>query len=388
MSPPTTLVQMLGELYKTFRPCHAGPEFDFDAAMDTTLRKLPAEKAAPWYRPSSLGSSYSCDRKKVFRQVENIWTDAALPEDRGVAMMRMLIGTAVHDALRDAFAPSRLLFGHWRCPSCHGLIHRNSLYPGGYCPNVVEVRRDQAANAEEVGVESAPETRRCYSYQRHLQDRGAAHWHYEELKIENPEINLRGSADGVLILPSGWYVMEMKTTGMLKYDGLQRVQMLEAKLPGLAASVYAGGAALIRGFSQLPVEAHVTQASIYGEELRAAAARGELPLDADGYRGVMFVYICRDDCRSKVLKLPDTRRGYMSARSDIEQMEAARTSCDLTAKTDPTEEAARVDANRKRIKTALPAACSDRNDAQAKVCPWRLVCFPYVNAKKNVVTFM
>lgn len=381
------LLDVLGRFYKRFTPYDAADVFDFGAAIDAVLRRRSPRKASLNNSPSGMRNPYSCERRKALQNITGIRTDRQLPEDLLAGEMRMNLGTAAHDRFREMLAESGLLFGRWKCPSC--LLSREAAgtYPADLCPNRVTV----ATAADSVPGYAAPDTVRvCAEAQAWRRGRGDPVWHYEELRVTDDALGVNGYADGVLVLPDGWYVLEMKTVGFAKFRGARLDKLRANRLIDGAASPLLGAEYLSPTGAPTVSEAHLTQASVYGELLRRAAAAGQLPLPYDRYRGALFVFVCRDSGESRTLRLEETASRYALAMDDVEVRRAVEARADRVVRDDPTAETARVAANFE-LACTLPGACRDRNDSRAKVCPWQTSCFPYASAAhraKNAVVYL
>jgi len=380
----TTLFDALTQFYRAILPFRADDAFDINAALVAVMDRQPTARQTTTFRPSGLRNSYDCDRKKTFRRVENIWTDKVRPADAGTALLRMRFGSALHDAIQQTLGMSGSLFGDWRCPHCNQIGYRQSVFPSELCANKVRVL---TPNTELLETEAQDAS--CADQQRYLRLRGEPWWLYEELKVEDAQAGIRGAVDGVWLSPRGWYVLEMKTTGALKFEGLMRVPITDAKLPGASRSPYAGAEALVKGYASLPLSAHLTQGSIYAELLKTAAVEGRIALDASRFSGLLTVYCNRDTLTFKTYQHCNTQAIMAEAVASIQRMREAVAAAGVAAADDSvpltTEELRQA---RSTIMRRISGVCSSRTDPRAVICPWQLVCFPYKDTNRNTVTYL
>lgn len=143
-------------------------------------------RAAADVRPSSFPF---CSRRYVFQALGLV-----MPSDFTVESCYYTeIGKAVHYVVQNAIATTGRLWGRWKCcnPKCSNdhpqkwIREKPSFLPEA-CPH-------------------------C----------GLSRMEYEELRLEDPEIGLRGHTDGIIVRKDGASVLEVKTVGQEKLDKLK-----------------------------------------------------------------------------------------------------------------------------------------------------------------------
>jgi hypothetical protein len=380
------LFDAIGEFYANVRPVIADDVFDFNELIRRTAATLPASKRTDVFWPATINSSYDCDRKKTLTRIERIYTNARMPDPDG--MYRMMVGSAIHEMLQNRLlGPSGIYFGQWRCACCRQLRTGYSTYPKELCSNKVVISYAATCEQETPFERETAQTTICADSQRYLIERGEPAWHYAEIRVKDEELNLSGRVDGVIFDSGGWYTVELKSTSSDAFHERELITINAAQRTALGLDPKVFGL-INQAFSSLPKSAHITQASIYSIILQRMARAGLIPLDANLHRGALIVYFDRDSFESKTFLHKGAESAFTIAADSIRKIQHVVRSADREERTDPAEEAKRVDANRQLAIANIKGVCSSRTDERALDCPWRLVCFPYKDTKRNVVTHL
>ena len=351
-----------------------GVGVDLNAAVNSVIAARPVRRRNDNFWPSSINSPYDCDRRQALSRVEGIWTDAQRTDPQKIREMD--IGTALHALMQRSYlAMTRRLYGHWKCPSCLTLRRTFTTYPNVLCDGVVTV-----SFGDDIAADP-PVRRTCAAEQQHRAERGEPVWLYEEIRVRD-DLGISGKCDGIYLLPSGkWYTLEIKTLKDLDFSeqGVARIKVDPKKYPELA-KLYDGAPMLTPAWSYLPRGYHTTQAAIYTGTLLLMCDSGELPLNADSYAGTLLLYVNRQTGQIRHFFRRNTAAEYARARATV----IATRLVVEKARALPAEQSVR----RAFVLSSLPAQCSSRTVDMALACPWRTVCFPYQNPKKNVVTYL
>lgn len=387
--PVMNLLQQMARFFKAVIPIEATDALNFNEVVERVISARPVRPRSDRFWPSSINSPYGCDRKEALSRIERIFTDKTTDD---VSKGRYGdIGTAIHSVVQDQYlGPSGVLFGRWRCPSCHRISPTMSVYPkGDYCQQWVTVQNtDPNTQERSLLVQEEKVSVACADFQKMAEADGRPAWLYAELRVFDQALNISGRVDGIILGPDKtWFTLELKTVSPNVFAGLQPETASVARYPFLANTPLAGATVLAPSRYQLPKNYHVTQASIYSELLIKDCEAGKIPLPASGYRGTFIVYVSRDSLEMRAFLRHNSSAVYAYAANTVRNIMRIVESADRTPRTDPQEEEARVHKNRTHA-FQLVAGCSNRNDEKAKKCPWQLVCFPYKNTAKNKVEFL
>ncbi len=344
---------------------------DINAAVDAVLNNRPPRKRNDNFWPSSINSTYDCNRRQALSRVEKIWTDAKREDPKKVRAME--IGTALHALAQQRWlALTHRLYGHWRCPSCLGIRRTFCTLPEELCDGVVRVTYGHGLNEQ-------TEERVCADEQRRLLDRGEPAWLYEEIRVKD-NLGISGKVDGIFVRPDYyWYTIEIKTLEDLDFREMQEapIQIDTGKYPALAKAL-SGINAVQPGWGYLPRNGHIIQAAVYTGIIMTACDAGDIPLDAAKYAGTLIIYLNRGTGQFRTFFRKNTAVEYERARTTVTQTRLVVASALALPETE----------RRAHVFEKLPKSCSTRTDNKAVLCPWRTACFPYKNATRNVLTHL
>lgn len=383
MSKTVTALTALARFVRIVLPLPNAGGVDFNAEVDRVLSRLPVRSVSSNWWPSEINSPYSCNRKQAFRRIEKVWTDKTREEPDRLKIMH--VGTSVHHWVQDRyFAPTKKMFGHWRCPNCRNIIFTNQTLPNDLCPNHVTIHSPANIDDVEHGI-NRDENRRCSEIQIGLRARGEPHWLYEELRLFDSDLLISGKVDGIWI-EDGWYTIEIKSLDDNGFEEVVAVELSPDKIQNLPKEFH-GRKALVKGRFSLPKPYQVNQGSIYSAMLVHQLDALNIGLEAKDYRGTYIVYVNRATFQMKAFFRRNSEAAFEAARNTINTVMMIVGQADHTPREDPVEEAARVESNR-AIAMRIGKSCRDRADRKAKQCPWQTVCFPYAKAAKNKVEWL
>lgn len=174
----------------------------------TRRRMLPykSPRGPAWY-PSSLASPNWCPRAGVLGRMHGIKVD---PLDKTNTLDRILdIGTWVHRGYQeDYLGPMGILWGNWRCSRCYAVVE--GFMPRDPCPQcqwteeatdgldlTPDACRDACGYPDKANARNPVEVEQrggCGQCQKW------GTWQYLELRVEIPELGIRGRIDGLLAL--------------------------------------------------------------------------------------------------------------------------------------------------------------------------------------------
>jgi len=380
------LFDTLGEFVRALSSRNADDVLDFNRVIDNVVASRPIRRRTDKFWPSSINSSYDCERKQAFSRIERIFTDK-LPEPPSRVRVAD-IGVLIHRLVQDNYlALSDLLYGDWRCPNCRQVMHRFQTWPASYCPNSVTLSLTETPINSEKQI-----VIKCSEYQEDADRSGRPRWLYEELRVGHDELNISGRVDGVIIDKDSdnydWYTIEIKSTSSDVFNELTPTKISLKKFPALKGTELDGATVLLRSRNALPRANHVSQGSIYSQLLLKAAWEQKVPLNPRNHAGTFFLYVNRDTLDVKAFLREASEADYNAAVDSITRIMSVVNAADSDTSTEPEKVKARLKNNRGMVLAALPPGCSSRTDFKALVCPWQTVCFPYKDEKKNVVDYI
>lgn len=306
-------------------------EFDLNELVDKTLiqKNKSGKRVSKAYYPSSI--PYMCDVREAFKRVKDCWEDPKVWTVEEIKATEA--GTAVHSWFQDGLlGRTGYLWGNWRCRSC-GVIYEEQFCPKECCNFAVVTAKTPGA----------------FNGTRHTDCKGAG-FDYIELKLIDEEYNIRGRADGVLVFPDRWYILELKSTveAMINCESREEQEGLIVIKPSI---------------DLLPTDKHVEQASLYVGMVHDLYL-DKWPLKKEQFAGALLVYISRETYKIRSFTLPVDTTYYHRVKQRIDTID------ELVEKKQP---------------LFGQKICRDRNSWAAKNCPFRLDCFPYKRKKsKNV----
>lgn len=380
------LFDTLGEFVRALSHRDANDIIDFNRVIDSVVASRPIRRRTDKFWPSSINSSYDCERKQAFSRIERVFTDK-LPEPPGRARVAD-IGVLIHRQVQDNYlALSGKLYGHWRCPNCRQVMRHFQTYPNDFCDNSVSLNLSETPTnaAVQYGV-------KCSEYQKDAAESGRPWWLYEEIRVSHDDLNISGRVDGIIIDKDSdnhdWYTIEIKSTSPDVFNDLTPTKITTRKFPALRGTELDGATVLLRSRSSLPRANHVSQGSIYSQLLLKAAWEQRVPLNPRNHAGTFFLYVNRDTLDVKAFLRESSEADYNAAVDSITRIMSVVDAADKETEGTPDERLVRTKKNRSTVISSLPPGCSTRTDFKALVCPWQTVCFPYKDEKKNVVEYI
>jgi hypothetical protein len=314
-----------------------------DKGLETKDRRDTYESKA--FNPSSLCNP--CMVQDAFRRLHNDWSSL---ETFAPSTLRLFAaGHAIHDHYQSVILPevdhgAGRLWGLWRCPGCHTIVE--GFKPADVCPNTIARRGPDGEVIETTCAKTL--------------QRARVSWEYQEIRViredpqgRGPHYTIRGRADGIWVYPDGtWRVLELKSKDQDQFESMARVK---GDTPGTFLLKPRQG--------PLPLEKDVYQGKLYPVVLCELARAGRFPMDPDKCLGTLLLYVDRNYLRERPFEvefdprfLPDVVDLYINSVHHLVTLGNPLVG---------------------------PKACSNRNSARAKRCPWRLECFPYKRTKKT-----
>ena len=206
-------------------------------------------------RPSALPF---CQIQYLFSKLDPIEISAG---DSFMEKVFVSLGTTMHDLVQTYLGRAGLLYGMWKCKRCFWV---SSPYLGTpFCGDKqLKWSRGKDLDGNPIGPEDGP----C---------KGGYATRYEEFELKDPISGIKGHCDGLLIIASHLYLLEVKTK-----PSSSVVNKLEA-----------------------PDDPHIAQATIYAE----MCTPKKWGLDQE-VEGIAYCYVPRD--------YPNKMRFIFHSRSD------------------------------------------------------------------------
>lgn len=221
-------------------------DVDHDKILSNVAEALVEQESwkAP-YRVAIRPSSFPfCQIEYLFALFDPIKASVG---DSFMGKIFVNIGTAVHEVIQTYLGRAGMLYGHWKCKKCYYVSSPKLGTP--YCGDRRSTwTRGVSLAGEPIGPEEGP---CCKGFATR----------YEEFKLADPESDLKGSCDGLLIIAGRLYLLEVKTKA---------------------------SSSIVKNL-KVPDPPHVAQAGTYA----ALCTPREWGLDQD-IEGIAFCYIPRD----------------------------------------------------------------------------------------------